>query len=464
MARKSKTELVMVHFTGIADKGMAVGRTDDGRVVFCKGPVPGDQAEILLTKKQKGVFQGHVKHYVALSPDRITPFCSHFESCGGCKWQHLSYARQLAEKEIQIHDAFRRIARIEPKEFLPVKACALTTEYRNKLEFSFSSKRWWSEKEMETMQTPDKQEALGFHAPGSFDKIVQIDHCHLQAEPSNSIRNFVRKFTQDNEYTYWDAKTHTGLMRNMVVRTATTGETMVVIVFSQNNTEKIHSLLNSVKLSFPEITSLFYVVNSKFNDSLNDQEFILFDGKPEIAEKLGSLNFLISPKSFFQTNTLQTKVLYDIALDFAGLEGHESVFDLYTGLGSIALYISARAKHVTGIELIEEAIEDARKNALNNHIENVGFIVGDVKNELQKLSSKPDVIFVDPPRSGLHAEVVESILNLAPEKIVYISCNPSTQARDAALFSAKYYLDKVQPVDMFPHTLHIENVVQLKLR
>jgi len=464
MARKSKTELALVQFTGIADKGLAVGRTDDGRVVFCKGPVPGDQAEILLIKKQKGVFQGHVKHYFELSPDRITPFCTHFESCGGCKWQHLSYARQLTEKEIQVHDAFRRIARIEPKAFLPVKACALTTEYRNKLEFSFSSKRWWTTKELEAMQTPDVQDALGFHAPGSFDKIVQIDHCHLQAEPSNSIRNFVRKYTRDKDFTYWDAKTHTGLMRNMVVRTTTTGETMVVIVFFQNNTDQINPLMSAVKSAFPEITSLFYVINSKHNDSLSDQEFILYDGKPEITEKLGSLNFLISPKSFFQTNTLQTKVLYDIAVDFAELEGHESVFDLYTGLGSIALYISAKAKYVTGIELIEEAIEDARKNARINNIENVEFIAGDVKDELQKLSSKPDVIFVDPPRSGLHPEVVESILNLAPKKIIYISCNPSTQARDAALFSTKYYLDKVQPVDMFPHTHHIECVASFILK
>ncbi len=464
MARKSKPELAPVHFTGIADKGMAVGRTEDGRVVFCKGPVPGDKAEILLTKKQKGVLQGVVKQYREYSPERIPAFCGHFELCGGCKWQHLSYESQLREKEKQVKDAFTRIAKMEPLQFLPVKGCSVTTGYRNKLEFSFSSRKWLTEADMASGTAATEQDALGFHAPGSFDKIVQIDHCHLQPEPSNEIRNFVRKYTKENGYSYWDAKAHSGLMRNMVIRTASTGETMVVIVFSRNEQERIRSLLEAVQQNFPGLTSLHYVINTKFNDSLSDQEFILFAGKAEITEKLGDLKFLISPKSFFQTNTLQTRVLYDIAIDFAGLKGGESVFDLYTGLGSIALYIAGKAGHVTGIELIEEAILDAQKNAELNEIDNVHFIAGDVKDEIRLLDSRPDLVFVDPPRSGLHPEVIDSIMELMPEKIIYISCNPATQARDASLFSAKYYLEKVQPVDMFPHTHHIECVASFVLK
>lgn len=464
MARKSKPELASVHFTGIADKGMAVGRTEDGRVVFCKGPLPGEKVEILLTKKQKGVFQGVVKNYLEYSPERIPAFCTHFDLCGGCKWQHLKYESQLREKEIQVRDAFKRIAKMEPGQFLPVRGCELTTVYRNKLEFSFSSKKWLTAADMALKDNLGEQDALGFHAPGSFDKIVQIDHCHLQPEPSNEIRNFIRKFTKENAYSYWDAKTHTGMMRNLVIRTASTGETMVVIVFSKNDPERIEALLNAVKQKFPALTSLQYVINTKFNDSLSDQEFILYDGKPEITEKLGELKFLISPKSFFQTNTLQTRVLYDIALDFAGLKGDEKVFDLYTGLGSIALYIAGKAGHVTGIELIEEAILDAKKNAALNEIENVRFIAGDVKDEIRLLDSKPDLVFVDPPRSGLHPEVIDSIMELEPQKIIYISCNPATQARDAALFSDKYYLEKVQPVDMFPHTHHIECVASMVLK
>jgi len=465
MSRKNKTKIALnVRFTGIADRGKAVGRTEENEVVFAQGPVPGDIADVLLIKKRKGVYQGIVKNYLSYGDDRVKPFCEHFEMCGGCKWQHLLYSTQLSEKETIVRDAFQRIAKVEPKEFLPIVGGKFTKYYRNKLEFSFSNKRWLSDDEVRSDEDFGEVKALGFHAPGSFDKIVPIDHCYLQAEPSNEIRNFIRDFTIEHNYTFWDARKHTGLMRNMIIRTSSIGETMLTVVFSKFEEDLIKGLMDAILAKFPDINSLMYVVNEKMNDTLFDQEFILYHGKKEISEKMGDIEYRLSPKSFFQTNTNQSKILYDIALDFADFKGHELVYDLYTGIGSIALYLAHKVKKVIGIELIDEAIQDAIKNAKINQIDNAEFYTGDVKDTLTSDFEKPDVVIIDPPRAGIHKEVVGTIMELTPEKLVYVSCNPATQARDIALFHAKYDLIKLQPVDMFPHTHHIESVALLQLR
>jgi 23S rRNA (uracil1939-C5)-methyltransferase len=462
MPKKNKPiKSVPVSFSGIADRGKAVGRTLKGEVVFATGPVPGDTAEVKLIKKRKGVWVGVVDKYLEKSQHRVEPFCSHFEDCGGCKWQHLDYQKQLEEKETVVRDAFRRIAKVEPVEFLPIAGGDQTSYYRNKLEFSFSNKRWLTNREiMENEGSPD-EDVLGFHAPGSFARIVPIEQCHLQPDPSNAIRNFVRDYTLQNNYSYWDAKANTGLMRNMVIRTSSTGETMLAIVFSNYERTKVTALLDAVLAGFPGITSLFYVINQKLNDSLADQEFILYHGKDHIVEEMGPVRFKISPKSFFQTNTAQSRKLYDIALDFADFKGNELVYDLYTGIGSIALYLARKVRRVIGIEIIEEAIQDARENARINQIENARFHTGDVKDVLTPEFERPDVVMIDPPRAGMHRELVETLLKLAPRKLVYISCNPATQARDVALLAHDFDLLKVQPVDMFPHTHHIESVALL---
>jgi len=454
----------LVTFTGIADKGMAVGRTQENEVVFAKGPVPGDVAEVLLLKKRKGVQQGTIKEYIKRSPHRTEPICKHFDECGGCKWQHLSYEEQLRQKEIVVRDAFLRIARMEPESFLPILGSAETSYYRNKLEFSFSNQRWLTAADLDRPSDQTDQRALGFHAPGSFAKIVPVDHCHLQADPSNEIRNFVRDFTLARGYSYWDAKNNTGLMRNMIIRIASTGQMMLIVVFSKPDRTRIDELMEALFLQFPFIDSLFYVVNQKFNDSLVDQHFIHYRGKDHIIEKMGDLTFLISPKSFFQTNTRQSYKLYEVALEFAGLRGDETVYDLYTGIGSIGLFMAGKAKKVIGIELVEAAIADARINVRLNNIDSVEFIAGDVKDILSRQSERADLVMIDPPRAGMHPDLIATLLHLLPEKIIYVSCNPATQARDAAFLGEHYDLIRVRPVDMFPHTHHIESVALLQLK
>ena len=446
----------------IADRGKAVGKTPEGAVIFVQGPVPGDVVDILLLKKRKGVFQGIVKNYKKLSPYRTKPVCSHFENCGGCKWQHLAYEKQLEYKDKQVREAFNRIAKVEIDEIFPIRGGEKTEYYRNKLEFSFSNKRWLTNEEINSDTVFGETNVLGFHAPGSFDKIISIEHCHLQDSPSNEIRNFIRDYTLQHGYTYWDARANKGFMRNMIIRTSSLEQTMLIVSFSKNDQEKITELLDAVYDNFPEITSLNYVINSKMNDSIWDLDIINYKGETTIKEKLGDIEFIISPKSFFQTNTYQSKVLYDIAVDFADLQGDENVLDLYTGIGSIALYIAKKVKKVFGIEMVKEAIIDAKLNAELNNISNATFKTGDVKDVLNDDFEKPDIVFIDPPRAGMHKDVVETLLKLEPEKIVYISCNPSTQARDVALLSEKYKAVKSQAVDMFPHTHHIENVMLLK--
>ncbi len=459
---KRKKVIENIKIIDIADRGKAVGKTPEGAVIFVQGPVPGDIVDILLLKKRKGVFQGIVKSYKKLSPYRTNPVCSHFENCGGCKWQHLAYEKQLEYKDKQVREAFNRIAKVEIDEIFPIRGGEKTEYYRNKLEFSFSNKRWLTNEEINSDTVFGETNVLGFHAPGSFDKIIPIEHCHLQDSPSNDIRNFIRDYTLQHGYTYWDARANKGFMRNMIIRTSSLGHTMLIVSFSKNDQEKITALLDAVYDKFPEITSLNYVINSKMNDSIWDLDIINYKGETTIREKLGDVEFIISPKSFFQTNTYQSKVLYDIAVDFANLQGNENVLDLYTGIGSIALYIAKKVKKVFGIEVVKEAIEDAKLNAELNNISNATFQTGDVKDVLNDDFEKPDIVFIDPPRAGMHKDVVETLLKLEPEKIVYISCNPSTQARDVALLSEKYKAVKSQAVDMFPHTHHIENVMLLK--
>lgn len=459
MRKKKIVESVSI--IDIADRGKSLGKTEDGKVIFVNGPVPGDVVDILLLRKRKGVFNGVVKAYKSYSNDRITPKCSHFDNCGGCKWQHLSYEKQLEYKDKQVREAFRRIAKVDIKEVFPIVGGEKTEYYRNKLEFSFSNKRWLTDEEIRSDENFGETSVLGFHAPGSFDKIVAVEHCYLQDSPSNEIRNFVRDFTLENNYEYWDARKHTGLMRNMVIRTSSLNQTMIIISFSNNDQEKITALLDALIEKFPEITSLNYVINTKVNDTMWDLDVINYHGEKDIREKIGDIEFIISPKSFFQTNTFQSKVLYDIAVDFADLKGDENILDLYTGIGSIALYIAKKSKKVLGIEIVKEAIADAKLNAKLNNISNAEFLVGDVKDVLNDKFDRPDIIFVDPPRAGMHNDVIDTLLKLSPEKIVYISCNPSTQARDVALMDNQYKVMKSQAVDMFPHTHHIENVMLL---
>jgi 23S rRNA (uracil1939-C5)-methyltransferase len=457
MRFKKITETIEV--TDIADKGQALGKTEDGRVVFVNGLVPGDIAEVTIFKKRKGSFLASVNKLINKSPYRTEPVCSHFGNCGGCKWQNLIYQKQLEFKNSGVKAAFHRIAKTEIVEILPIEGAGLTEFYRNKLEFSFSNKRWLTKEEIGDESVIESENALGFHAPGNFEKIIQVEKCFLQKSPSNEIRDFVREFTKNHSYTYYDVKNHIGLMRNIIIRTSNSDEVMVTISFSEFDEEKIIFLLNSLKNRFPEITSLNYVVNSKFNDSIWDLEVINFSGNMFISEKLGRVDFKISPKSFFQTNTHQSLKLYDIAVDFAEFKGHEHVLDLYTGIGSIALYIADKVRSVVGIEVVREAIEDAKDNARLNNISNVEFLAGDVKKVLNEEFKKPDIIIVDPPRAGLDRDVTDTIMSLSPEKIIYISCNPSTQARDIEIMKEKYIIRKSQAVDMFPHTHHVENVV-----
>jgi 23S rRNA (uracil1939-C5)-methyltransferase len=460
MRFKRITDIIEV--IDIADKGQAIGKTENGKVVFVNGLVPGDIAEVSIFKKKKGSFLASVNKLTKSSPFRSDPVCLHFGNCGGCKWQNLTYQKQLEFKEKNVKDALLRIAKTEIEEILPIQGAELTEFYRNKLEFSFSNKRWLTKEEIENDNFVVQGNALGFHAPGNFEKIIQLEKCYLQKSPSNEIRDFVRELTREHNFTYYDVKNHSGLMRNMIIRTSNSGEVMVTISFSEFHKEKIDLLLGALSEKFPEITSLNYVVNSKFNDSIWDLDVINYSGRKYITEKLGKVDFIISPKSFFQTNTYQSQKLYDIAVDFAGFKGDEHVLDLYTGIGSIALYIANKVNSVVGIEVVSEAIEDAWANAKLNNISNVEFIAGDVKKVLNEEFQKPDIIIVDPPRAGLDREVTETIMRLSPEKIVYISCNPSTQARDIEILKEEYRVKKSKAVDMFPHTHHIENVVLLK--
>ena len=469
MARKRKGPVYVnnLEITDIAEKGLSLGKTPEGRVVFVENVAPGDVVDVRVVKMKKSHWIAFPIRFHKYSADRVEPFCEHYDVCGGCKWQHVTYESQIFYKEKTVRDALQRLGKIEPKEFFPIIPCEQTQYYRNKLEFSFSNKRWLTKEEV-IEGISNEEDVLGFHKAGAFDKIVNVEHCYLQGDPSNELRNVIRELAQEQGISFYDMRENVGMMRHILVRTTTLGETMLIVSFHKNDPKVINPLLEAILEKFPHLTTIFYCINPKVNDYVLDLHMHCYHGKGFIEEQLGHLRFKIGPKSFFQTNSLQAKILYDVAVDFAGLTGEENVYDLYTGIGSIALYLAKNAKHVVGIEEVEDAIKDAKVNMELNGIDNCTFYAGDVRkiltDDFAKQHGKPDVVITDPPRAGMHQNVVEMFLKLESPRIVYVSCNPATQARDIALLSEKYDLLKIQPVDMFPHTHHIETVALLELR
>ncbi len=473
MARKRK-ELPLIEGLEIVDvaaEGNALGRiptADGSMVVFIPYGAPGDIADVKIDKKKKSFAQGHIERLITPSPIRVTPACEHFGVCGGCRWQHLPYEFQLRCKQQQVVDALERIAKVELPEISPIKGSPEIWEYRNKMEYTFSNKSWLTFEQLRSGEEFPDRDAAGFHIPGAFDKVLDIKKCHLQHDFSNQLRLFVKDFGKKNGYTFYDLRANKGLLRTLMVRTASTGEIMAVMVFGEDDKEKIDTLLNAVRAEFPQITSLLYVINLKVNDTIGDQTIHVHTGREFIYEEMEGLRFRVGAKSFYQTNSLGAYELYKVARDFADLHGNELVYDLYTGTGTIANFVSRNARRVIGIEYVPEAIEDAKVNSAENGIENTIFYAGDMKDVLTddfvKEHGVPDVMIVDPPRAGMHEDVVNVILNAEPRRIVYVSCNPATQARDLAMLDAKYSVQRVQPVDMFPHTQHVENVVLLSRR
>lgn len=451
----------------MADKGKAVGRYED-QVIFVDGAVPGDVVDVLVLKRKKGFLNGRTINFHTYSPDRIDPLCEHFGVCGGCKWQHLAYETQLSHKQQTVKDALERIGKIDTADMKPIMGCESTEFYRNKLEFSFSASRWITEEEAESGEPIDDRRALGFHRPRAFDKIVDVNTCHLQPDPSNAIRNAVREYSKKNDLEFFNIREQTGFLRQLFIRVSSLGEVMVILSVFHEDVEKREGLLQFLADQFPQITSLMYVINFKKNDTIFDLEIENFAGNDHIIDRLGHVQFKIGPKSFFQTNTKQAERLYEVVREMANLQGHENVYDLYTGIGSIACYVADQCASITGIEEIEAAIQDAHKNAALNEIENARFYAGDVKDILTdgfiEEHGKPDLVITDPPRAGMHKDVVQTLIQLAAPRLVYVSCNPATQARDLALLGELYAVDAIQPVDMFPHTHHIENVVALSLK
>ncbi|MBP5689135.1 MAG: 23S rRNA (uracil(1939)-C(5))-methyltransferase RlmD [Muribaculaceae bacterium] len=450
--------------TAVAAEGKSLGRWND-MVVFMPYGAPGDIANVKITRKKHSFCEGVIQDLVKPSELRVEPMCQHFGVCGGCKWQHLPYEYQLRCKQQQVVDALERIAKVPLPEITPILGSKKTTFYRNKLEFTFSNKCWLTTEQMQSGVEFPNRNAVGFHIPGGFDKVLNIEKCWLQDDISNQIRLFLRDYAQERGYTFYDIRNNVGFMRMMMVRTASTGELMLVVVFSEDNKDAIDDVMGALKERFPQITSLMYVINLKVNDSLNDQEFILYSGRDYIEEEMEGLKFRVGPKSFYQTNSEQAYELYKVARNFAQLTGNELVYDLYTGTGTIANFVSRQAREVIGIEYVPEAIEDAKLNSEVNGINNTKFFAGDMKDvltgEFVAKHGIPDVMIVDPPRAGMHEDVVRVILDAEPQRIVYVSCNPATQARDIAMLDVKYRVDAVQPVDMFPHTHHVENVALL---
>jgi 23S rRNA (uracil1939-C5)-methyltransferase len=451
-----------VHVTGFSNEGKSVGRVDNF-VLFIEDAVPGDVVDVKIFKKKKNFAEGRAVRLVEPSIKRTDPFCQHFGICGGCKWQHLSYESQLAFKQEQVKEAFERIGKVSIPEILPIKGSADIRHYRNKLEFTFSNKVWLTREEMGI--ATDEIPALGFHVTQRFDKILDIKTCYLMDEVNNDIRLSVKNFCISNGISFFDLKEQKGEMRNLIIRNTSTGEWMVVVCFHTFDDKRHSELMNHLKEKFPFVNSLQYVVNPKRNDTIFDLEVKLFHGRDYIIEEMEGLKFRISAKSFYQTNSYQAYELYKIAREFASFKGDEIVYDLYTGTGTIASFISQKVRHVYGIEFIDDAITDARKNADTNNLQNLTFFTGDIKKTLNdefiNKYGKPDVIITDPPRAGMHVDVINSIMKALPEKVIYVSCNPQTQARDINLMDQYYRVDKIQPVDMFPHTSHVENVVLL---
>ncbi|MBP3425454.1 MAG: 23S rRNA (uracil(1939)-C(5))-methyltransferase RlmD [Rikenellaceae bacterium] len=469
MARKRK-ELPLIEgleITTLAAEGKAMG-FHNGVVVFVPMTVPGDVVDVQVRNKRRRFMEASVVNFVRRSPLREEPFCEHFGVCGGCKWQNLPYAEQLRFKRQQVEDQLTRIAKVSLPEVQPTLGSEQTTFYRNKLEFTFAPKRWYTYEEVASGAALEPAPALGFHIPNMFDKILDIDKCWLQADPSNGIRNSLKEFCVAEGLPFYDIRNHDGLMRGVVIRTASTGDLMVIVVFAAEDKESIQKVMGFLQEKFPQITSLFYIVNEKLNDSLSDQSPVLWAGRDHIVESMEGLNFKVGPKSFYQTNSAQAYNLYKVAREFADLSGSEVVYDLYTGTGTIANFVARSASKVVGVEYVPEAIEDAKVNSALNGIDNTVFYAGDMKNvlteEFVEANGHPDVIILDPPRAGVDAPVIDVILAAAPDRIVYVSCNPATQARDLALMDEQYRVVAVQPVDMFPHTHHVENVVKLVRR
>lgn len=465
--RSSKEQPIYsnVEILDMGADGKSMARIAD-KVVFLEGAVPGDMAEIQILKNKKNFYEGKLIAIQKPSAMRTTPFCAHFGTCGGCKWQNLHYEQQLYFKEKQVKDAIERIGKLTAKAFLPILKAEETRFYRNKLEYTFSNARWLEKADMEN--PPSNMNALGFHVPKRFDKVLDIDFCYLQADPSNAIRLGLKDFALKQQLSFYDIRNNEGLLRNLVIRTANTGQLMVIVQFGMQDEAGIAQVLDYLRLSFPKITSLNYVVNLKLNDTFQDQTVIHASGTPWIEEQMEDLRFRVGPKSFFQTNSKQALELYKIARSFAAIQPDEVVYDLYTGTGTIANFVARQASKVVGIEYVPEAIEDAKVNANINQIGNVSFFAGDMKDVLNAnfvaTHSRPQVVITDPPRAGMHEAVVQRILEMAPRRIVYVSCNPATQARDMQMLHSQYDLEKIMPVDMFPQTSHVESVALLTNR
>ncbi|MEG0038162.1 23S rRNA (uracil(1939)-C(5))-methyltransferase RlmD [Bacteroides sp.] len=472
MARNKKVLplLEKVTITDVAAEGKAIAKVND-LVVFVPYVVPGDVVDLQIKRKKNHYAEAEAVKFHEYSSVRAVPFCEHYGVCGGCKWQVLPYSEQIKYKQKQVEDNLKRIGKIELPEILPILGSAKTEFYRNKLEFTFSNKRWLTWEDIQQNVTYDQMNGLGFHIPGAFDKVLAIEKCWLQDDISNRIRNAVRDYAYEHNYSFINLRSQEGMLRNMIVRTSTTGELMVILIckiVEESEMELFKNILQFIADSFPEITSLLYIINNKCNDTINDLDVHVFRGNDHIFEEMEGLRFKIGPKSFYQTNSEQAYNLYKITREFAGLTGNELVYDLYTGTGTIANFVSRQARQVIGIEYVPEAIEDAKVNAEINGIDNTLFFAGDMKDMLTQdfinEYGRPDVIITDPPRAGMHQDVVDVILFAEPKRIVYVSCNPATQARDLQLLDAKYAVKAIQPVDMFPHTHHVENVVLLELR
>jgi 23S rRNA (uracil1939-C5)-methyltransferase len=469
MARRNKRAILEnLEVIDAGAKGKAVAKAADGRVVFINNAVPGDIVTVQTTKKRKAYYEGTAISISKYSEKRVEPVCQHFGTCGGCKWQNMGYEHQLFYKQKEVVNNLTRIGHLELPEVSPILGAPEQYFYRNKMEFSFSNSKWLTRKQIESDVEIENKNALGFHIPGMWDKILDIEKCHLQRDPSNAIRNFVKTEAERLDIPFFNTRKQEGMLRTLMLRTASTGELMVVLQCYQDNKEKREALLDSISENFPEITSLQYVINNKGNDTIYDQDVICYKGRDHIFEEMEGLKFKINAKSFYQTNSEQAFELYKVTRNFAGLTGKELVYDLYTGTGTIAQFVAKDAKKVIGVEAVPDAITAARANAQLNGIANVEFLVGDMKNVFNQdfinTYGKADVVITDPPRDGMHKDVVAQLLALAPEKIVYVSCNSATQARDVALLNEMYKVTKVQPVDMFPQTHHVENVVLLEKR
>ena len=467
MGRKKNIVLEHVSITGTAAKGKALAKHEDGRVIFIKEGVPGDLVDLRVVKKRKNYFEAEIIKLHKGAPNRITPVCSHFGVCGGCKWQHMTYELQLEQKQQEVVDNLERIAKVNVEQYLPIKGAEETFFYRNKMEYSFSDSRWLTQDEINSEETFNRN-ALGFHVPGKWDKIVQIDKCHLQEDIANNIRNFCKQEGELQQLNFFNPRNQSGHLRTLMIRNSSKGELMVLVQFFKASQDEINTYMQAIAAEFPQIKSLLYTVNSKANDTIYDQEISCFKGEAFIFEEMEGLEFRIDAKSFYQTNSKQAYELYKIIRSFADLKGDEVVYDLYTGTGTIALFLAAQAKEVVGVESVPQAILNAQWNAKHNEVINVSFETGDMKKVFNdsfiKRHGEADVVITDPPRDGMHSDVIHQLIKLSAPKVVYVSCNSATQARDLALLDPYYKVIKSQAVDMFPQTHHIENVVLLEKR